>query len=585
MPEVEEVEPLQRRGQAVGLQPARIGAHVFLQALLALAAGQRDALRERFEVDGIAVRAGQAEEQIDGAVQQAREDERALRKEGGFAEEIGRAGAGGLPGGTRRRAVAHDDQQLAAVDLFLQQDGRVGPQAGDLQQVEIEAAVHAREHPVEALGVVRVHHGVHRDLLPGVGHGTRHLQVAQVRADEQCAAPGGDQFVEQCLLREVHAGGRGLAAPRRQLLDAGAREGHHVPEAVAGTGRPGQPAAGMDPREVGLRCAARGPGDRMEVRDDRIEHPADGAGAEQPVGGRHDREAQRAATLGDPRPVRLWQRCLRRGGCGRAAQAARHDPWQPGEHAQAEAGVHPRDAQVVPQHVEMRQAALRVGDPGADVAHRQAGPAEAHDDLDVESHPRGNALRVDECAGGGQGIEPEAAHRIADGERQGLHPHPEVRHVAAVEPLLRHRGVVDGLAAHHGVRMAFAACEEARNVAGVVLAVRIDLQRVAHAVAQRPAHAVHHGGPLALVGRQARQAHLRARGGDGGQRCLRGHVAAVVHDVDGQAVHREPGDRGGDGVPVVVDGDDEAGAERHGLRHGAGSKAMRPEEHCRSPAA
>ena len=48
-------------------------------------------------------------------------------------------GADDTPVLGRRRPVADDDQQLAAIDLVAQHDCSVGTETADLQQVDIEA--------------------------------------------------------------------------------------------------------------------------------------------------------------------------------------------------------------------------------------------------------------------------------------------------------------------------------------------------------------------------------------------------------------------------------------------------------------
>src|SRR5919204_3216992 len=87
MPEIVEVEPLQRRLAAVGLEPPGILADVAGDRRIALARRQHDALGEALEMQRIARAALQAEEEIHRAFEQVREDHRALRKARFLTEE------------------------------------------------------------------------------------------------------------------------------------------------------------------------------------------------------------------------------------------------------------------------------------------------------------------------------------------------------------------------------------------------------------------------------------------------------------------------------------------------------------------
>src|SRR5438874_13501131 len=87
MPEVVEVEPLQRRLAAVVLQARRVPADVARDGFLARARRQLDALGEALEVQVIAAGALEAEEEVHRTLQQMREDHRPLRERRRLAEE------------------------------------------------------------------------------------------------------------------------------------------------------------------------------------------------------------------------------------------------------------------------------------------------------------------------------------------------------------------------------------------------------------------------------------------------------------------------------------------------------------------
>src|SRR6187455_1115370 len=87
MPEIEEVEPLQGRLAAIGLQAAGVARDVSLDGGAAPARRQHHALGETLEVDRVAAGALDAEEQVHRAFEQVGEDHRSLRERRGRAEE------------------------------------------------------------------------------------------------------------------------------------------------------------------------------------------------------------------------------------------------------------------------------------------------------------------------------------------------------------------------------------------------------------------------------------------------------------------------------------------------------------------
>src|SRR5882762_1856439 len=151
MPEVVEVEPLQRRLAAVVLEPRGVFAYIAPDRLLARARRQLDALGEAFEMQVIAPGALEAEEEIHRAFEEMREDHRPLRERRRLAEEERARVAPVLRG---RRTVADDDQDLPLLDTILEQHGSFGAEVGHFQQVFGEARVRAAQRIDEAAAVL-----------------------------------------------------------------------------------------------------------------------------------------------------------------------------------------------------------------------------------------------------------------------------------------------------------------------------------------------------------------------------------------------------------------------------------------------
>src|SRR5207253_10956302 len=80
MPEVVEVEPLQRRLAAVVLEPRGVLADVAPDRLLARAGRELDPLGEALQMQRVAAFLLEAEEEVHRAFEQMREDHRPLRR-------------------------------------------------------------------------------------------------------------------------------------------------------------------------------------------------------------------------------------------------------------------------------------------------------------------------------------------------------------------------------------------------------------------------------------------------------------------------------------------------------------------------
>ncbi len=134
-PEIVKIEPLQGGRAAVMRQTVGIALRQCLQGRATGFARQFYALGEVLEVDMETSTLGEAEEQVDRALEQAGEDERPLREGGGRAEKFGRARSAIF---SRRGAVADDEQEFATLDFFREFDGGVRAELGDLDQIHGE---------------------------------------------------------------------------------------------------------------------------------------------------------------------------------------------------------------------------------------------------------------------------------------------------------------------------------------------------------------------------------------------------------------------------------------------------------------
>jgi hypothetical protein len=73
---------------------------------------------------------------------------------------------------------------------------RRGVDFRDLQQALGALRIHARQHPVEALRVPRVHEDVQPQLLRVLAHSAQYFEVAEMRDDQHAAAICFDRPIE-----------------------------------------------------------------------------------------------------------------------------------------------------------------------------------------------------------------------------------------------------------------------------------------------------------------------------------------------------------------------------------------------------
>ena len=222
LPEVVKIEPLVRCLHAVVLQPPGILLQVFRKARQAVATWQIDALREVLQMNSVRVAIAalftQAETQIDRAIEQTGQDERALRKRCRFAEEFNLADASTVARGWWC-TVADDHHQFATVDLILEHDCCLRPKARHLDQVDTKVGVSLPEQLVETLGVVGIDNGIDRRLPLIDGQRPNHFQVAKVGADQHRTAPGSDHPEQLWPVREVHLMAAQVPEPVKPLFE------------------------------------------------------------------------------------------------------------------------------------------------------------------------------------------------------------------------------------------------------------------------------------------------------------------------------------------------------------------------------
>ena len=244
------------------------------------------------------------------------------------------------------------------------------------------------------------------------------------------------------------------------------------------------------------------------------------------------------------------------------AKTAGNQARQAAQHAEKQPQVHRADEQVVEPEPEVRDAVLRVAYPSIEPPHGHAAPVKPHQHLDVEIHSRAGPLLVQQPDQLGDRVDPETAHRVADVERKGVEPDEDVGQVAAVEPGSRHVRAEDRPAADHGPGLLPAGCQEPGQVADVMLAIGVELQRVGEALPGRGAKPHSDGATLAEVARQAQDLDARIRGRQGIERAGTGRPGAVVDQDAGQPVTPDGGHDGPDGALMV-----EHGYQHAGFRH------------------
>ncbi len=231
------------------------------------------------------------------------------------------------------------------------------------------------------------------------------------------------------------------------------------------------------------------------------------------------------------------------------ATAARRAP----EHAEEQTGMHAADAHVVAPHIEVRHAIGRIGHARGQVLDRQPAPVQAHHYFGIEIHAPADGLFTDHAQHRRQWIHAEAAHGVAQVQRQRVDPDPDVGGVATVQARLGNTGVVGRNATDHCTRVQARGFDEAWQVSRIMLAVGIDLQHVAVASRAGLGETGQHCPALALVHVQAQQVDTLAL-------CQRAQhrrapiVRTIVDQQAGQSRSLHAVEHRRDGVLVVVDG-------------------------------
>lgn len=100
---------------------------------------------------------------------------------------------------------------------------------------------------------------------------------------------------------------------------------------------------------------------------------------------------------------------------------------------------------------------------------------------------------------GSNRIDAKAAHAVDIAEGKRVDRNPEMRDPPRDASAARDRFIVDGFAGDEGIRLGASESEKVADARNVVLAVRIDLNRVTEAMRFRPGDAVENGGALAAI--------------------------------------------------------------------------------------
>ncbi|RMS18764.1 hypothetical protein ALP75_205193 [Pseudomonas syringae pv. actinidiae] len=205
----------------------------------------------------------------------------------------------------------------------------------------------------------------------------------------------------------------------------------------------------------------------------------------------------------------------------------------------------------------MRQAVLWIVNAGRQPAHRLTAPRQAHEDLRIEVHALADSHRIDQREHRRQRVQAKTAHRVANLQRQRVDPYPDVGEIAGVQTTFRHACVVLRITADQCFGVLTRLLQKHRNIAQVMLAVGIDLQRMAETQPRRFSETGHDRAALALVDRQAHQINvlgLRQLLQHGGA----GRAAGVVHQHAGQPGCAHGLDNVGHGQLVVEHRNDHA---------------------------
>ena len=102
------------------------------------------------------------------------------------------------------------------------------------------------------------------------------------------------------------------------------------------------------------------------------------------------------------------------------------------QHAEKQPGVHPGDAQVVFERIEMRQPIRWVGDAGWDKVAVVTLPVETHHDFGVKVHAFPQQDLLGQRQRWRQRIDAKTAHTVFKRQRQRFNPHPNVGDPASV---------------------------------------------------------------------------------------------------------------------------------------------------------
>ncbi len=203
-----------------------------------------------------------------------------------------------------------------------------------------------------------------------------------------------------------------------------------------------------------------------------------------------------------------------------------------------QAGVHPREPEVVAAVVKMGDAAFagpEITHRGRQVHRRHAGPEEAHGRLGVEIVAASAAPRGHDVKQGSRRVDAEAKERIIDGRPQRFETHQAGAELAAVQALRRHVGPEDGAPEDHRPGLVLRGRHEAGDAGGRMLAVGIHDQRVSEALRHCIAQTGQHGRAFAAVAWQ----HEYAQAGLMLRHRHHRQVAAVGAAIDDQK-HRTP---------------------------------------------
>src|SRR5918993_1443138 len=149
-----------------------------------------------------------AEEQVDGAIEQGRQQIGTLREFGGGAEERRCAGP---PAAADRRAIAGNEQPVAVFDPLLERDGGVGAHFGYLEGIDGGLRVELAQDAIVVLCMARVHEHDDTPTRVAIEQGARDVDVAVMGNDEHRATRLRYRFVE-CADLDWHYGVSGHPA-------------------------------------------------------------------------------------------------------------------------------------------------------------------------------------------------------------------------------------------------------------------------------------------------------------------------------------------------------------------------------------